>query len=283
MNRHIPFRLLVLLVAALAIGNVVAQGQDAQQPTDAEIYARFRSWVSSRAATVPRTEATAQQSDVLNEYRKVLGSEGVAAPEIDRRVRIIAESARRLEVDMWNRVLTSPKPSFNVEPNAFLVRSIQNLPTGTALDVGMGQGRNAIYLAQQGWTVTGFDPAEKAVAAAQDQARQLGVALTAVPVGDDQFDFGKDRWDLVVLSYVGFRATIPRIYESVKPGGRVVVEAFHRDSLKNGPIGQGVVFDSNELLKLFERFRVIHYEDTEDTSDFGMRRNRVVRLVAQKP
>ena len=61
-----------------------------------------------------------------------------------------------------------------------------------------------------------------------------------------------------------------------------VVEAFHRDSLKNGAIGAGVVFDNNELLKLFERFRMIQYEDAEDKSDFGKGTNRVVRLVAQK-
>jgi hypothetical protein len=109
------------------------------------------------------------------------------------------------------------------------------------------------------------------------------VKITTLAVGDDEFEFGKDRWDLIVLSYVGLRATLPRIYESLTPGGRVVVEAFHRDSLKNGPIGAGVVYDTNELLKLFDRFRVIHYEDVEDVSDFGKGVNRVVRLVAQKP
>jgi hypothetical protein len=43
------------------------------------------------------------------------------------------------------------------------------------------------------------------------------------------------------------------------------------------------VFDTNELLKLFERFRVIRYEDTEDVSDFGLKDLRLVRLLAQKP
>ena len=118
------------------------------------------------------------------------------------------------------------------KPNAFLVRTIRNLRPGTAVDVGMGQGRNAIYLAQQGWTVTGFDPAEQAVAAAQAQANKLGVKLTALAVGDERFDFGKDQWDLVVLSYVGLRHLVPRIHESLKPGGIVMVEAFHRDSLQ---------------------------------------------------
>ena len=76
---------------------------------------------------------------------------------------------------------------------------------GRALDVGMGQGRNAIYLAQQGWDVSGFDPADKAVALAQQEAKRLGVSLRTQIVGDDEFDFGRNQWDLIVLSYVGVR------------------------------------------------------------------------------
>jgi SAM-dependent methyltransferase len=256
----------------------------AAQPSDAEVYSRYERWASGKATTDRGTEAMALQADVMAAYRKALTEEGVPAAEADRRVVIIRQTARRIEADnFWNRALTAPTPTFNIEPNAFLVRTTKGVHPGTALDYGMGQGRNAIYLAQQGWTVTGFDPAAKAVEVAQEQAHKLGVKLSTQVVGDETFEFGKDRWDLIVISYVGFRRTMPRIFESLKPGGLVVVEAFHRDSLKNGPIGGGVVFDTNELLKLFDRFRVLNYEDAEDKSDFGKGTNRVVRLVAQKP
>jgi SAM-dependent methyltransferase len=271
---------LVVILTLLFVGVAPASttnGQASQQPSDREVYEHFRAWASGPATAAMRTEA-----EVFSAYRKVLAGEGVPAAEIDRRVRVVRESGQRLEVEMWNRVLTAAKPNFNVQPNAFLVRATKGVRPGTALDYGMGQGRNAIYLAQQGWTVTGFDPAEQAVAAAQEQARLLGVKLTTQVVGDDQFDFGKAKWDLIVLSYVSFRETMPRIAESLKPGGLVVVEAFHRDSLKNGPIGGGVLYDSNELLKVFAGFRVIVYEDVEDNSDFGQGTNRVVRLLAQK-
>jgi hypothetical protein len=69
---------------------------------------------------------------------------------------------------------------------------------------------------------------------------------------------------------------------SLKPGGLVVVEGFHRDSTKNSSIGGGVVFDTNELLKLFGELRVLHYEDANAVGDFGRRDTRVVRLAAQK-
>jgi methylase of polypeptide subunit release factors len=80
----------------------------------------------------------------------------------------------------------------------------------------MGQGRNAIYLAQQGWTVTGFDPAGKAVAQANDTARRLGVTLTTVVQGSVDFDFGESQSDLVLLSYVSVRDVVHKV---VRAGG----------------------------------------------------------------
>jgi SAM-dependent methyltransferase len=131
--------------------------------------------------------------------------------------------------------------------------------------------------------VTGFDPADKAVAAARQAAKSSGVTLTTHVLRDDEFDFGRDKWDLIVLSYVGIRGLTPKLYDSLKPGGRVVTEAFHRDATKTGPIGAQVVYDDNELLKLFDRFRIVRYEDTDGMSDFGLRTTRLVRLCAQKP
>jgi 2-polyprenyl-3-methyl-5-hydroxy-6-metoxy-1,4-benzoquinol methylase len=52
---------------------------------------------------------------------------------------------------------------FSRKPNAFLVEMLRHRRPGTALDVGMGQGRNSIFLAQQGWEVTGFDPSDEGV------------------------------------------------------------------------------------------------------------------------
>jgi SAM-dependent methyltransferase len=212
----------------------------------------------------------------------VLAEHGLDSSEVERRLRVIAEQGQMLEVERWNRILTAPSPAFNTKPNAFLVQMVQGRSPGRALDVGMGQGRNAIYLAQQGWQVTGFDPADRAVAAARAEAKRLGLALTALTVGDGQFEFGSEQWDLIVLSYVALRHLAARLVQSLKPGGLVVVEGFHRDATKNASIGGAVVFDTNELLKLFEGLRIVRYEDAEAVADFGMRSTRVVRLAAQK-
>jgi SAM-dependent methyltransferase len=262
-------------IAVACLGPHPVLAQPPGQATDVQIYEAFRAWVNRQP---PVDMPTA-----LDRYQKVLAEQGLDAAEVQRQVRIIAEQGNRLEVERWNRILTAPSPSFNTKPNAFLVQMTQGRTPGTALDVGMGQGRNAVYLAQQGWTVTGFDPADKAVAAAEEDAKRAGVRLTTLVVGDEAFDFGREKWDLIVLSYVSLRHLTARIRESLKPGGLVVVEGFHRDATKGSSIGGGVVFDTNELLKLFDRYRIVRCEDAPGVADFGMRCTRVVRLAAEKP
>ncbi len=271
--------LVVLFTLVAPVIPAVAREQTTAAPlTDQQIFDKFVAWVRKLPP-----EAHQHPDQVDADYRKLLASEGLTPSEIQRHLRVLDEYQRKSEVDMWNRVLTAPVPSFNTKPNAFLVEMTRGMTPGRALDVGMGQGRNALYLAQHGWTVTGFDPADKAVSAAQAEAKRLGVTLDAKVQRDDQFDFGKEQWNLIVFSYVGVRDLTARAYDSLKPGGMIVVEAFHRDATKTDMIGGDVVFDTNELLKLFDRFRVIRYEDTEDIGDFGQTRLRLVRLLAQKP
>lgn len=274
MSRRIPVTILLVALAAAAI---LASSQNAQQSPEQQIYETFRAWISQQ----PR--AVQESADVLEQYRAKLVKEGVSPASADQQIRVITTQADRLEVERWNQILTSPKPAFNTEPNAFLVRMVQGRKPGRALDVGMGQGRNAIFLASQGWNVTGFDPADRAVAAANQAAQARGVKLTTQIVGSEKFDFGRNRWDLIVLSYVSFREELPKIIESLAPGGMVVVEGFHRDTTLKRPVGGGVVFDTNELLKLFSPLRVVQYEDLEGPTDFGLGEpNRLVRLAAVK-
>ena len=248
----------------------------AKLPADAQVYEEFRYWASFQPPDL---------EDLPKQYDVVLTQRGLAAGERAWVLKTIDERGRRLEVERWNRILTAEKPAFNTNPNAFLVEIIKARRQGRALDVGMGQGRNALYLAEQGWDVTGFDPAERAVDAARAEARRRNLKLTTKVVGSEDFEWGKDAWDLIVLSYVTVRPYVKQITGALAPGGLVVIEAFHRDSTKKNAIGGGVVYDSNELLRLFDGLRIIRYEDGEAETDFGPRgeRNRVVRLAAQKP
>jgi SAM-dependent methyltransferase len=246
---------------------------------DVQTYETFRAWLTRQAVDVQN----ADDQMVFDRYRAELRRQGRSEEEAAATIASLQAIGDRAEIERWNRILTAPKPAFNTAPNGFLAAMIKGVKPGRSLDVGMGQGRNTIYLAQQGWDSAGFDPAERAVAAAQEAAKTLGVTITTQVARAEDFDWGDARWDLIVLSYVGARDYVPLVLRALRPGGMVVVEGFHRDATTTRSIGGGVVFDTNELLKLFAGLRVVRYEDTDAVADFGLDATRVVRLAATKP
>jgi len=168
------------------------------------------------------------------------------------------------------------------EPNAFLVEVTRQRRPGRALDVGMGQGRNSIFLAQQGWDVTGFDPADEGVRQAKAEADRLGLKIRAEITTFEQFDFGEARWDLIVLTYEPTKAIAPKVERALKPGGAVIVEDRHLDTRRVWPAG---TFNNNELVSLFPGLRVLRYEDVWARPDWSAKKidERLVRLIAEKP
>ena len=248
----------------------------ATMPADVRIYEEFRYWNSFQRPEI--------QSAPLGHYDAVLSAQGVAPADRAERLRLIRDDARRLEIDRWTRVLTAPRPYFNTDPNAFLVEMVRGRRPGRALDVAMGQGRNALYLAEQGWHVTGFDLSEPAVAAAQAEAARRNLTLTVEIAASEEFDWGTARWDMIVLSYVTVRPYVRQIVNALAPGGLIVLEAYHRDPAQTASIGGGVVYEPKELLQLFDGLRVLRYEDVEAQADFAPRGivTRAARLAAEK-
>ncbi|MBL8179971.1 MAG: class I SAM-dependent methyltransferase [Bryobacterales bacterium] len=256
------------LSAILVVGAVFGQQ---------EVYEQYRRWITTQPVAVQK------EAEPLARYREHLRGKGLDEQTVEAQIELIRKQGSRMEVERWNRILTAPKPAFNVEPNAFLVEMVKGRKPGKALDVGMGQGRNAIWLAQQGWESVGFDPAERAVAAAVATAQKLGVKLQTEIATAESFDFGENRWDLVVLSYVGAREFHEKVVRSLKPGGIVVLEAMHRDATKGRSIGGAVVFDSGELPGLFRELRMVRYQEPLSVADFGRERVRLVQMCGEKP
>lgn len=183
----------------------------------------------------------------------------------------------------YDEIYGSQPEVFRREPNGFLVRMMTGRRGGRALDVAMGQGRNSLWLASQGWSVTGFDISPVAIAEAKREAERRGLKMEALVAPWESFAWGSEQWDLIVFSYYFPREALPKVWEALKPGGLILIEVFHMDTAKVRPLGGG--YRDNELFQLLQNYRMLVYEDVEDRQEWGLpfgATNRLVRVLAQK-
>jgi tellurite methyltransferase len=163
-------------------------------------------------------------------------------------------------------------------PAQFLVENIGLLPVGRALDLAMGTGRNAIYLAGKGHRVEGVDISNEAVASAMEAARQASVSIRAC-VADLEKDFTiqSDTFDVIICFNYLQRSLIPRIVEGLRPDGMVVYETYIIDQIQFGrPKNHEFLLEHNELLEMFRDLRCLRYHE-------GIFSNRAVAgIIAQK-
>jgi SAM-dependent methyltransferase len=123
-------------------------------------------------------------------------------------------------------------PMWSGEPNGSLVVEVADLAPGTALDVGCGEGADAIWLAQRGWQVTALDPSRVALDRAAAAARRVGVAVTWVPAGFLEAVGDLGAFDLVSAHYAVLRhdpddTAIVALLDAVATGGTLLV--VHHD------------------------------------------------------
>ena len=173
----------------------------------------------------------------------------------------------------WDSVYARKQPIFSTRPTELLKYAVKDRPPGRALDIGMGQGRNSIFLAQSGWDVTGFDPSAEGIRQAKATALRLKLHLDASVAREEDFDLGRQKWDLILITYVRrlTREDASRFHEALKPGGIVVYE--------NNNVG-----DLNELLRAFLGYRILRFEDVDAQTDWHPeKKQRVERLVCEKP
>jgi SAM-dependent methyltransferase len=190
----------------------------------------------------------------------------------------------------WDRVFGQPKPAYRADPNAYLaamlarMRGEELLPGERALDLAMGDGRNALLLAENGLQVTGLDISPVALEKARARALERGLALQALEQDLFAYDYGVERWDLVTLIYFNPAVRIlDRLKAAVAPEGLLLIEGQGSEHVGDGP-PQATRFRPNQLLQAFHDWRVLDYEDGRFPCDWAPGApTHVVRLLARKP
>ena len=194
------------------------------------------------------------------------------------RVQLLTWQKEATERDRFNDIFEKDR-GFSHAPNQLLIDTVCDEPVGDALDLAMGQGRNALYLASLGWRVTGVDIAEEGVRIASAQAHERGLALDAIHADVDNWDFGENRYDLVTLLYAGDDGRwIDKIKASRRPGGRCVIEGWARSAL-DGRDG----FGEGQLATQFAGYEILRDETQDDVPDWAWDTGTLVRFVARKP
>ena len=183
----------------------------------------------------------------------------------------------------WDKRFGRKEFAFGKEPNPFLKKHIRLLPRGKALDMAAGKGRNAVFLAQNGFGVDALDISGKGLKKAQKLAQGRGVKINTFLVDLDQYQIEKERYDLIANFYFLKRRLIPRIRKGLKKGGKVIFETYlleHRKLGTGGPKQAKYFLKPNELLRLFKNFRILFYR--EGIFREGGKRKAVASLIAQK-
>ncbi len=194
-------------------------------------------------------------------------------------------------LDAWpgpvssGRTRGGPHPH-GIAPSSFLVENFDLLPKGVALDLGMGEGRNAIYLATRGFDVDGVDPSPQAVARARAAARQLGAPIRAV-VGnpeDGTYIIPLDAYDVIVVFNYLHRPLFNDIRDGLRPGGVVVYQGFTLEQANCGPpTDPERLLRPGELKEVFKDWTVLRYREAVGPSRREGSVRAVAGIVARKP
>ncbi|MCB2048998.1 MAG: class I SAM-dependent methyltransferase [Novosphingobium sp.] len=132
---------------------------------------------------------------------------------------------------MWDERFAEPDHAYGTEPNDFLVECRDRLTPGACLCLAEGQGRNAVWLAGQGFEVTAIDQSAVGLGRARDLAVARGVAIQTQVADLCDFDMGGELWDTIVSIFAHLPPAIrrnvhQRAVEALKPGGTLCFEAY---------------------------------------------------------
>jgi 2-polyprenyl-3-methyl-5-hydroxy-6-metoxy-1,4-benzoquinol methylase len=274
--------LIVVWILVVFIAQAPAISRD--QEEDEKIWAAFTAWIGTNPEKVS-----------IKAYEEKLSKDGLAPDEIKKHIetirRLFKEHPEKSIEFSYDRFYSKPltgdpkKDNFTSTPSVFMMESTKDLTPGTALDVGAGQGRNAVWLAQQGWDVTAIDISSVGLAVASNNAKNAGTSITTVKTTYQDYDFGTERWDLIVMilswAPVSDPAFVDRLIASLRPGGVLVFEHVLATEKQSFPANVHALVP-NALLSYFKDLHIQKYEEGVWPGDWGDPTAELVRLIARK-
>jgi hypothetical protein len=195
--------------------------------------------------------------------------------------------------DFWNQRYLDSEYAYGVEPNRFLKEQLSTISKGKTLFPAEGEGRNAVYAAQQGFEVFAFDSSiegkKKAVILAEKQKVTIEYNVTEL----DTLNYPENYFDTLILIFAHFPSEIRKQYHQkllsyLKPNGSIIFEAFSKEQIhlnSGGPKQIEMLFSEEEIRTEFPNIDFVQLETVEvniDEGPFHQGRANVVRFLGTK-
>jgi 2-polyprenyl-3-methyl-5-hydroxy-6-metoxy-1,4-benzoquinol methylase len=185
--------------------------------------------------------------------------------------------AKAKDKQRWDQKYETDVFIMGKEPVRFLKQYVDLLPKGKVLDLAMGEGRNGVYLATQGFDVEGWDISEVGLQKAHQLAKEHNVSIETRVIDLETAELPENKYDVILMMYYMQRDLFPKIKKAIKPGGMAVIETYNVDYLKYHDFRRKWLLETNELLEHFKDFKIIRYEAYDDGEV------AYSSIIAQKP
>lgn len=143
---------------------------------------------------------------------------------------------------MWDERYSAEEYAYGKAPNKFLEVHYKVIPKGKVLSLAEGEGRNAVFLAKQGYSVTAVDASQVGLDKAKKLAEENGVSIELIHADLADFDIGENRWDGIVSIFCPLPSALrkelhKKVVAGLKTKGVFLVEAYTPDQVKHGTGG----------------------------------------------
>lgn len=160
---------------------------------------------------------------------------------------------------MWDERYNTEEYAYGVEPNGFLSSKFQALPKGRILSLAEGEGRNAVFLATQGYAVTAVDSSMVGLEKAKRLAKQNSVSIECLHADLAEYDIGKNSWDGIISIFCPLPSKLRAIVHAkveagLRPGGVFLSESYTPEQPKYGTGGGDCTDTMQSMQSLAQEF-----------------------------
>jgi SAM-dependent methyltransferase len=188
-----------------------------------------------------------------------------------------------MDIRGWDQRYRSkerPSEDFDAAPTPLLIETAQQLKPGKALDLACGTGRNSLWLAKRGWSLTAVDASSAAIETLGARASQFGLNVDAqqADLEGGEYTIEPSAWDLIAICYYLQRDLFEPAKRGIVPGG-VLLAIVHITERGEEPTHTRA--SPGELRTYFDSWEILHYYEGKP-NDTAHRRS-VAEIAARRP